>query len=91
VGATAIHWIDWKNGFGDNWNFIVDKSLWGKGLGRELMQLRTRYAFTQLPLRKLKSAYSKEMRPAPKPSRGRYREVGAIARTFSLMAGGETT
>jgi RimJ/RimL family protein N-acetyltransferase len=31
--------------------------LWGKGIGRETMLLRTGYAFTQLPLRKLKSSY----------------------------------
>ena len=57
VGTTAIHEIDWKNGFGTTGTVIGDKSVWGKGLGRELMQLRARYAFTQLPLRKLKSAY----------------------------------
>lgn len=34
-----------------------DKTVWGRGLGRELMQLRARYAFTQTPLRKLKSGY----------------------------------
>ncbi|HLQ15048.1 MAG TPA: GNAT family protein [Candidatus Eisenbacteria bacterium] len=57
VGTTAIHQIDWKNGFGTTGTVIGDKSVWGKGLGRELMQLRTRYAFTHLPLRKLKSGY----------------------------------
>jgi RimJ/RimL family protein N-acetyltransferase len=57
VGATAIHKINWKNGSGITGTTIGDKSLWGKGLGREVMQLRCRFAFTQLPLRKLKSAY----------------------------------
>ncbi|MDQ6722233.1 MAG: GNAT family N-acetyltransferase [Candidatus Dormibacteraeota bacterium] len=57
VGATAIHQIDWKNGIGTTGTVIGDKAVWGKGLGRELMALRSRYAFTQLPLRKLKSAY----------------------------------
>ena len=57
VGTTAIHMIDWRNGSGTTGTVIGDKSVWGKGLGRELIQLRTRYAFTQLPLRKLKSAY----------------------------------
>jgi [ribosomal protein S5]-alanine N-acetyltransferase len=57
VGTTAIHLIDWKNGSATTGTVIGDKSAWGKGLGRELMQLRARYAFTQLPLRKLKSAY----------------------------------
>jgi len=57
VGATAIHGIDWKNGFGTTGTVLGEKTVWGKGLGRELMLLRTHYAFSQLPLRKLKSAY----------------------------------
>jgi RimJ/RimL family protein N-acetyltransferase len=57
VGTTHIHLIDWKNGFGTTGTIIGDKLLWAKGLGRETMQLRTRYAFTQLPLRKLKAGY----------------------------------
>jgi ribosomal-protein-alanine N-acetyltransferase len=57
VGTTGIHRIDWKHGIGTTGTLIGDKSVWGKGLGRELMQLRAEYAFTQLPLRKLESAY----------------------------------
>ena len=57
VGTTGIRDIDWKNGFGTTGTLIGDRSLWGKGIGRETMQLRARYAFTQLPLRKLKSSY----------------------------------
>lgn len=55
VGTTGIREIDWKNGFGTTGTLIGDRSLWGKGIGRETMQLRARYAFIQLPLRKLKS------------------------------------
>jgi len=57
IGTTAIHAIDWRNGFGTTGTVIGDKSAWGKGLGRELMRLRADYAFTELPLRKLKSGY----------------------------------
>jgi len=57
VGSTAIREIDWTNGFGTTGTMIAERSLWGKGIGRETMQLRARYAFTQLPLRKLKSSY----------------------------------
>jgi [ribosomal protein S5]-alanine N-acetyltransferase len=57
VGTTGIREIDWKNGFGTTGTLIGERSLWGKGIGREVMQLRARYAFTQLPLRKLKSSY----------------------------------
>jgi RimJ/RimL family protein N-acetyltransferase len=58
AGMTGIHEINWKEGWGTTGTIIGDKSVWGKGLGRELMQLRTNYAFTQTPLRKLKSAYA---------------------------------
>ena len=57
VGGTGIHRIDWKHGVGSTGTAIGDKSAWGKGLGRELMQLRAEFAFTQLPLRKLRSKY----------------------------------
>lgn len=57
AGTTGIREIDWKNGFGSTGTLIGDKSVWRKGIGRETMQLRTRYAFVQLPLRKLKSSY----------------------------------
>lgn len=57
VGSTGIHRIDWKHGIGTTGTAIGEKNAWGKGLARELMQLRADYAFTQLPLRKLKSAY----------------------------------
>jgi len=57
VGSTGIQMIDWKNGFGLTGTVIGDKKQWGKGIGRELMQLRAEYAFMQTPLRKLKSGY----------------------------------
>jgi len=77
VGTTAIHGIDWRNGFGTTGTVIGDKSVWGKGAGTELMQLRARYAFTQLPLRKLKSAYlqGNEASARAQAAAG-YREVG---------------
>ena len=57
VGTTAIHDISWRRLCGTSGTVLGDKSLWGKGIGSEAMRLRTRYAFTELPLRKLKSAY----------------------------------
>jgi RimJ/RimL family protein N-acetyltransferase len=77
VGTTAIVEIDWKNGFGTTGTIIGDKSVWGKGLGGEMMKLRTEYAFTQLPLRKLKSAYldGNEASGRAQAAAG-YREIG---------------
>jgi RimJ/RimL family protein N-acetyltransferase len=57
VGGTGIHAIDWKHGIGITGTAIGDRAAWGKGLGGELMRLRAEYAFTQLPLRKLRSMY----------------------------------
>lgn len=77
VGTTAIHAIDWKNGFGTTGTVIGSKAAWGKGLGREVMHLRTRYAFTQLPLRKLKSAYlDGNQASARAQAASGYREIG---------------
>ena len=77
VGGTGIHRIDWKHGIGTTGTAIGDKGAWGKGLGRELMQLRADYAFMQLPLRKLKSSYidGNEASGRAQAACG-YREVG---------------
>lgn len=77
VGASAIHAINWKDGYGTTGTTIGDRSLWGRGIGGESMQLRTTYAFTQLPLRKLKSGYyaGNEASAKAQAAAG-YREVG---------------
>ena len=77
VGATGIHAIDWKNGHGTTGTVIGDKTAWGKGLARELMQLRAEYAFQQLPLRKLKSGYLEGNEASARAQRSAgYKEVG---------------
>ena len=88
VGTTAIHMIDWKNGSATTGTVIGDKTVWGKGLGRELMQLRARYAFTQLPLRKLRSGYldGNEASGRAQAAAG-YREVGRYRKDH--FAGGK--
>jgi [ribosomal protein S5]-alanine N-acetyltransferase len=77
VGVTGIHQIDWRNGCGTTGTLIGNKAVWGKGIGREVMQLRARYAFMQLPLRKLKSGYldGNEASAKAQAAAG-YREVG---------------
>jgi ribosomal-protein-alanine N-acetyltransferase len=77
VGTMGIREIDWKNGFGTTGTLIGDRSLWGKGIGRETMRLRTRYAFMQLPLRKLKSSYfDGNVASGRAQAAAGYREVG---------------
>jgi [ribosomal protein S5]-alanine N-acetyltransferase len=77
VGVTGIHQIHWVDGYGTTGTLIGDKTVWGKGIGREVMQLRARYAFTQLPLRKLKSGFfdGNEASARAQVAAG-YREVG---------------
>jgi RimJ/RimL family protein N-acetyltransferase len=77
IGSTAIQDIDWKNGSGRTGTIIGDKKIWGKGLGKELMQLRSAYAFMQLPLRKLKSAYLEGNEASARAQKAAgYRETG---------------
>jgi RimJ/RimL family protein N-acetyltransferase len=77
VGGTSIVAIDWKHGSGTTGTVIGDKAAWGKGLAHELMQLRADYAFTQLPLRKLKSGYLEgNVASARAQKAAGYREVG---------------
>jgi [ribosomal protein S5]-alanine N-acetyltransferase len=77
VGNTGIRDIDWKNGTGRTGTIIGDKSVWGRGIGREVMQLRCEYAFMQLPLRKLKSAYLEGNEASARAQKAAgYREVG---------------
>jgi RimJ/RimL family protein N-acetyltransferase len=77
VGGTSIVRIDWKHGYGTTGTVIGDKKAWGKGLAREVMQLRASYAFTQLPLRKLKSGYLEGNEASARAQRAAgYTEVG---------------
>jgi ribosomal-protein-alanine N-acetyltransferase len=77
VGGTSIFEIDWKHGYGSTGTLIGDKTVWGKGLARELMQLRAQYVFTQLPLRKLKSGYIEGNEASARAQKAAgYREAG---------------
>jgi len=55
IGSTGVHQIDWKNRNGITGNLIGDKTEWGKGYGSEVVALRTRFAFEELGLEKLKT------------------------------------
>jgi RimJ/RimL family protein N-acetyltransferase len=77
VGTTGIREIDWKHGYGVTGTLIGEREVWAKGLGREAMQLRTRYAFVQLPLRKLKSSYfDGNLASGRAQAAAGYREIG---------------
>ncbi len=57
VGTTSIMGIDWISRNGMTGTVIGDRSVWGKGVATETMQLRAAYAFRQLQLHKLVSGY----------------------------------
>jgi ribosomal-protein-alanine N-acetyltransferase len=83
IGVTAIEGIDWVNGRGKTGTLIGDKTSWGKGIGREVMQLRADFAFQELPLRKLQSSYleGNEASWGAQAAAG-YREVGRYRGQF---------
>ena len=77
VGVTSIVRIDWPNGHGTTGTLIGDKKAWGKGLARELMQLRAEFAFTQTSLRTLRSGYiDGNVASARAQEAAGYKEVG---------------
>src|SRR5215831_197825 len=49
VGTTGIMAIDWANQHGTTGTCIGDRSVWGRGIGGEVMRVRADYAFTQHP------------------------------------------
>jgi RimJ/RimL family protein N-acetyltransferase len=81
VGTTSINQIDWANQHGTTGTLIGDKTVWGRGIARELMRLRADYAFTQHPFGKLKSGYlqGNEASRRAQLAAG-YREVGRLHR-----------
>lgn len=79
VGTTSIGAIDWQHQNAVTGTLIGDKTAWGKGIAGEMMRLRADYAFTQLPLRKLKSAYLAGNEASRRAQEGAgYREVGRL-------------
>jgi len=77
VGATGIHGISWQNAYGTTGILIGDVTAWGKGVASEAMQLRTRYAFRELNLRKLLTEVFVENAPSKRAlEKAGYRTVG---------------
>jgi RimJ/RimL family protein N-acetyltransferase len=77
IGTTGIHGINWLDRNAGTGTVIGDRRHWGKGIGGELMRLRTRYAFTQLPLHKLTSAFNEGNEASRRAQLAAgYREIG---------------
>ena len=83
VGNTVITLIDWANQHGTTGLLIGDKTVWGLGIARELMQLRADYAFEQRPFGKLKSGYLEGNEASRRAQlRAGYRAVGRLHREY---------
>lgn len=77
IGGTGIHNIDWAARNAITGIVIGDRDAWGKGYGREIMALRTTYAFEELGLNRLESeCFIENDRSAKCLEATGYRKVG---------------
>lgn len=83
VGFTGFHHVDYQNGVGSTGAVIGRRDLWGRGLGGDLVAVRTRYAFEVLGLRLLLSEVMDGNTASVRMlTRAGYREVGRIPRRY---------
>ena len=77
VGTTGVHQIDWANGFGTTGTVLGDKSVWHRGITKEVMAMRARFLFLETTLRRLRSGYLVgNVASARAQAAAGYREVG---------------
>jgi len=83
IGFTGFHAIDYRHGVGTTGVIVGRKELWGKGIGADIVRVRTRYAFEVLGLRLLLSeAMEGNEASICMLLRNGYREVGRIPRRY---------
>jgi len=83
VGTTGVHGIDWQHGHGTTGLVLGDKSVWGRGIAREVMRMRTRFLFTETTLQALRSGYLDGNVPSARAQAGAGdREVGRWHRAY---------
>jgi ribosomal-protein-alanine N-acetyltransferase len=83
VGTTDIHAIDWAQQNGETGMVIGDKTVWGRGIAREVMRLRADFAFRELPFHKLTSGYLVGNEASRRAQEGAgYRVVGSLRQEF---------
>lgn len=79
VGTIEILNIDWLNAHGSTGTLVGDKARWRQGIAGEAMALRTRYAFRELNLHKLKTYVWMENEASKRAlAKCGYREVGVL-------------
>jgi RimJ/RimL family protein N-acetyltransferase len=83
IGFTGFHTIDYRHGAGTTGVIVGPKELWGKGIGTDIVRVRTRYAFEVLGLRLLLSeALDGNEASIRMLARAGYCEVGRIPRRY---------
>ncbi|HEY8825585.1 MAG TPA: GNAT family protein, partial [Candidatus Limnocylindria bacterium] len=83
VGTTGIHGIDHRHGTGESGIVIGDKSLWRKGIASEAIALRTRFAFRELNLHKIRSRTYMENEGSKRAlQKAGYRQSGVLREEF---------
>jgi RimJ/RimL family protein N-acetyltransferase len=83
VGVSHIAAINWQHRHAVTGTLIGDTSAWGKGIAREMMRLRTEYAFQELGLHKLSSAYLEgNVASARAQAAAGYKEIGRSRQHF---------
>jgi len=88
VGGMGIHEIDWLDAHGVTGTLIGDKSYWRRGIASEAMQMRTRYAFRELNLRKLTTeVYFENVASRRALEKAGYRTVGIQKEHFFSEGG----
>lgn len=53
IGFIGIRGINWQSRNGELWIFIGDKNYWGKGFGKESINILVHFAFEELALYRL--------------------------------------
>ena len=77
VGGVGFDAIDWRNQTATVGIFIGDPELWRQGITTEVCELLARFAFMNLPLRKVKAGYLEPNEASAKAqARVGLREVG---------------
>jgi RimJ/RimL family protein N-acetyltransferase len=83
IGMTGIGQISWLHRHGTTGITVGDTSYWRRGIASEAMALRTRYAFRELNLHKLKTAAFMENEGSRRAlEKTGYRQVGIQRQEF---------
>ena len=82
-GTTGVHGIDFRHGTGESGIVIGDKSMWRKGIASEAMAMRTRFAFRELNLHKIRSRTFMENTASWRAlEKAGYRQSGVLREEF---------